>query len=51
MAPRGGPRGAKGEANGAKMRVKIASRMEIDFQAIFDAKIVRKNMKILAEKY
>ena len=46
MAPRGGPRGVKGEANGAKMRVKIASRMEIDFQAMFDAKIVGKLIKI-----
>ena len=43
--PRGGPRGAKGEPNGAKMGVKIASRMEIDFQAMFDAKIVRKLLK------
>ena len=49
MAPRGGPRGVKGEANGAKMRVKIASRMEIDFQAMFDAKIVRTFMKKRAE--
>ena len=31
------------------MGVKIASRMEIDFQAMFDAKIVRKLMKKRAE--
>ena len=42
MAPRGGPRGAKGEPNGGKMGVRIASEIDIDFQAIFIAKIVRK---------
>ena len=49
MAPRGGPREPKGEPNGAKMGVKIASKIDIDFQPIFDAKIVRKLIKILAE--
>ena len=42
IGPRGGPRWAKGEPNGGKMGVKIASRMEIDFQAMLDAKMVRK---------
>ena len=40
MAPRGGPREPKGEPNGAQMGVKIASKIEFDFQTIFDAKIM-----------
>ena len=40
----------KGDPNGVKMEVKIVSKTDVDFQAIFDAKIVRKLMKILAEK-
>ena len=43
------PKGAQREPNGAKMRVKIASKIEIDFQTIFDAKIVRKLIKNQAE--
>ena len=50
IAPRGGPREPKGEQHGAKMAVKFESKIEIDFQAIFDAKIVRKMMKNLSEK-
>ena len=41
----------KRQPNGAKMAVEFESKIEIDFQAIFDAKIVRKMKKILAEKY
>ena len=49
MTPRGGPREPKGEPNGAKMGIEIVLKIDIDFQAIFDAKIVRKLIKILAE--
>ena len=34
------PRERKEEPNGAKMRGKIPCKFEIDFQSIFDAKIV-----------
>ena len=49
MASRGGPRDPKGEPNGGKMGVKIASKIVIDFQAIFDAKIVRQLLKHRSE--
>ena len=39
--PRAAQREPKGEPNGAKVGVQIASKIEIDFQPIFDAKIVR----------
>ena len=34
------PRERKEEPNGAKMRAKIMCKIKIDFQSIFDAKIV-----------
>ena len=49
MAPRGSPREPKGELNGAKIGVKIQSRIGIDFQAIFDAKIMRESVQIEQE--
>ena len=39
---KGATRGAKWEPNEAKMEVKIAPKIEIDFHAIFEAEIVRK---------
>ena len=49
MAPRGGQRDPRGQPNGAKMEVKIVSKTDVDFQAIFDAKIVGNLIKNQAE--
>ena len=46
MTPSGSPREPEGELKGTKIAIKNAPNIELDFQSIFDAKIIRKSFKI-----